>query len=169
MSQQYESHSDISNQPQSHIAEYNRNRFADNQFQHHHIIMHEPQISPHSSSTISYSNCSCSYSTPTNFVNQRTVNPSQSLYPSQPSISSHNNNNNNNNSDNIFLFSPQNFEFGQENKYKIAENRYKYHYNLLLQMRSPINHKIISYDAKISAFLITIWCIFNIFYTIKQG
>ena len=44
------------------------------------------------------------------------------------------------------------------------EQKFNYHYNLLVYMRHPAQHQPIAYDAQISGLFISIWCIFNMFF-----
>ena len=49
-------------------------------------------------------------------------------------------------------------------QYTEAEQKFQFHYNLLIFMRHPQQHAKISYDASISAVLILIWCAFNMIF-----
>eukprot|EP01084_Bolivina_argentea_P117128 208062_1 len=64
-------------------------------------------------------------------------------------------NNNDYNTDSYSEYHMNNIERGEN------EQKFKYHYNLLVYMRSPSQHYKISTDAKISALFISIWCIVN--------
>eukprot|EP01083_Nonionella_stella_P059635 156017_1 len=52
----------------------------------------------------------------------------------------------------------------QDTEYTEEQQKFNYHYNLLVYMRHPQQHARIAYDAQISALCIAIWCIFNMFF-----
>ena len=49
-------------------------------------------------------------------------------------------------------------------EYSEEQQKFNYHYNLLVYMRHPQQHQRIAYDAQISAAFISMWCIFNMFF-----
>ena len=52
----------------------------------------------------------------------------------------------------------------QVSEYTEDQQKFNYHYNLLIYMRHPQQHSRTAYDAQISAAFISIWCIFNMFF-----